>query len=101
VLIGLFRGDPLAGLIHEGESEHTSKKHSKKKKKKKHKKKKRTHKKIKVYSGQPWPNRFNILPGYKWDGVDRSNGFEKRVFLAQNQKKQNQLNAYRWSTNDM
>jgi len=106
-------GDPLAGLLPKDDEESDDdigldgkkkkkkkdKKH-KKKKDKKHKKKKKP-KKPKVYMGQPWPNRYNIAPGYQWDGVDRSNGFEKRVFLAQNQKKQSQLNAYRWSTTDM
>jgi Pre-mRNA-splicing factor of RES complex len=42
------------------------------------------------------PNRFSIPPGARWDGIDRSNGFEIRWLQEQNAQIAKRESAYRY-----
>lgn len=48
----------------------------------------------KLYREQYPENRFSIAPGHRWDGVDRSNGFEKAHFKKQLEVQREQTLSY-------
>ena len=53
-----------------------------------------------LYPGPAMPNRYGIRPGYRWDGVDRGNGFEKEYFAAQNKRKNLKDLDYAWQMDE-
>ncbi|KAI1633154.1 Pre-mRNA-splicing factor of RES complex-domain-containing protein [Biscogniauxia mediterranea] len=53
-----------------------------------------------TYQGAWAPNRYQIPPGYRWDGVDRSNGFEAERFKAINRRERNKGLEYTWQMDD-
>nr|POE76695.1 pre-mrna-splicing factor cwc26 [Quercus suber] len=50
----------------------------------------------KTYQGPSEPNRYGLRPGWRWDGVDRGNGFERKWFAARNKQKDRQDLEYAW-----
>lgn len=53
-----------------------------------------------LYAGAGPPNRYGVRPGYRWDGVDRGNGFEKKYFAAMNRRKNLKDLDYAWQMDE-
>jgi len=54
------------------------------------------------YKGPPpKPNRFNVRPGYRWDGIDRGNGFEARWFKRQSELVTKHERDRAWGMSDL
>jgi pre-mRNA-splicing factor CWC26 len=53
-----------------------------------------------TYQGAFQPNRYGIRPGHRWDGVDRSNGFEAKWFAARNKVKDRENLEYAWQMDE-
>lgn len=53
-----------------------------------------------LYQGAFPPNRYNIRPGHRWDGVDRSNGFEKEWFKSRNRRADVERLEYAWQMDE-
>jgi len=46
-------------------------------------------------------NRYTIEPGYMWDGVDRSNGFEQKLLATRNVREAQKNEYYKLRTEEM
>lgn len=53
-----------------------------------------------TYQGAAQPNRYSIRPGFRWDGVDRGNGFEKEWFQARGRKERERGLEYQWQMDE-
>jgi len=53
-----------------------------------------------LYKGAAPPNRHGVRPGFRWDGVDRGNGFEGKWFAARNKKESLRDLQYAWQTDE-
>lgn len=53
-----------------------------------------------LYQGPFQPNRYNIRPGHRWDGIDRGNGFEKQWFNSRNRKADIEKLEYQWQQDE-
>lgn len=54
----------------------------------------------KMYQGAAPPNRYGVRPGHRWDGVDRSNGFEHKWFESRNKKERMEGLEYAWQMDE-
>jgi len=88
-------GDPMADYVQSKKPKHEHENEGKKPPKKISSNKPK-------YSGpKPPPNRFGIMPGYRWDAVDRGNNVEKQILLKISERSAFDEDKYKWSVADM